>query len=96
MTSTTRLHPRGADWLRHTVEKRDNWATISFWLALLGLPLFGLTSLLAIVSGLLARRPRLNQRNNGSRLAKTGIVLGFAGLAGWVCFAIMIFGVQQF
>ena len=96
MTSTTKLHPCGATWLKRTVEVRCPLATVSFALGLAGLPLFGVPSLPAIVSGVLARRPKMGLSEKSKKLARTGIALGFAGLTGWFAFAILIFATVHF
>ncbi len=91
MTSTSRLHPCGAGWLKRTPKTRCPYATASFLMGLLGLLLFGILSLPAIVSGCLARkRARKGSAPGNEMLAKSGIFLGFAGLISWSSFAIFI------
>lgn len=93
MTSTSRLHPCGAGWIRKPNKSSCHYAAASFFMGLLGLLLFGILSLPAIVSGCLARRrfARKGSNPNGEFLAKTGIFLGFAGLISWGSFAFLFF-----
>jgi hypothetical protein len=88
----THLRPFAVNWLHRPKSESSSYATASLLLAVLGLILFGVSSLPAIVSGCLARRriARFGFNSRAARTARSGIIIGFAGLLGWSAIAFLI------
>jgi len=83
----------GASWLKCCAKKDCPYAKAAFIMGLLGLPLFGLLSLPAVIAGYFAREMIADSHLNykGDFMANAGILLGIAGILGWGAFLILNF-----
>ncbi len=83
----------GASWLKCCAKTDCPYARASLLMGLLGIPLFGLLSLPAIISGYFAIEMIADSHLNykGELMAKGGMLFGLLGLIGWGTFLILNF-----
>lgn len=76
-------------------EKNSTYAVLSLVLSIVGMFTYGLTSILGIVFGHIAKS-KINKNPSlyeGRGLATAGLILGYVVIAGWVVFWIFVGGV---